>query len=149
MNPEYVTFRADGIDSQALEAAVIERMIERGGVDALHQPPVQSISLRAVLDELPDFVDAVTVKVDVRDQKLPVGNALWNRLKFLFHEMVVIYTNQLAGRQHEVNQRVLMALELLVEAQQEQLHERDVRLARLAFELDQLKQSATRQEPPP
>lgn len=147
MSHEYVTFRADGVDSPALEAALIERIVARSGVSALHQPPVQPVSLREVLDELPDVIDAVTVKVDVRDQKLPIGNALWNRLKFLFHELVVIYANQLAGRQHEVNQRVLMALELLVEAQREQLRERDARLAHLALELEHLKRSAPRPDP--
>lgn len=147
MTHEYVTFRADGVDSHALEAALVERVVARGGEVALYQPSVQPISIRDVLDELPDYVDAISVRVDVRNQNLPIGNALWNRVKYLFHEMVVIYTNQLAGRQHEVNQRVLLALELLAEAQQAQLAERDARLARLTFELDQLKRSAGQQDP--
>lgn len=115
-HPQLFTAHADGIDPQVLEARVAARMVKRAPetADLLTATPVPLETFASVVADLQAALDSVSVQVSVRDEGLLIGNAAWNRIKAQFHAMVVLYVNELAGRQTDINQRVTTALETLV-----------------------------------
>jgi hypothetical protein len=140
MTDRILEFRADGVDDHALEQEVVSRAVGRVGPALLKAPRPDSTDLPYLLGTLQDYIDQVQVTIDVRDQQLPMGNALWNRIKYQFHELVYIYTNDLAGRQYAVNQQVALTLETLIQRLDADLAERDARIAGLEAEVKALRQ---------
>lgn len=115
-HPQLFTAHADGIDPEELEARVAARMVQRApeAADLLTATSVPLETFASVVADLQAALDSVSVQVSVRDEGLLIGNAAWNRIKAQFHAMVVLYVNELAGRQTDINQRVTTALETLV-----------------------------------
>ncbi len=129
-DPQLFTAHADGIDPTELEARVVERMRQRAPetVSVLNTPAAPLEAFAAVVAELQSVLDSLSVQVAVRDEGLLIGNAAWNRIKAQFHALVVLYVNELAGRQTDINQRVTTALEALVAhlTAESERHTRDV-----------------------
>lgn len=72
------------------------------------------------LAQMQRAAEEIWVTVNVRDEKLPVINSLWQRMKGAFHQMVVMYVNTLAGRQAVFNVATTRLLQESLARQEEQ-----------------------------
>ncbi len=142
-DPHLFTAHADGIDPAELEARVAAQMVQRAPETAdllTTATPAPLETFASIVADLEAILDSVSVQVSVRDEGLLIGNAAWNRIKAQFHAMVVLYVNELAGRQTDVNQRVAAALDTLVAhlTADSERHTRDV--AALEAEIARLRE---------
>jgi len=143
-----ISIRNPEIDVEAVLARVRARLQQRRAMAANSKAgrwPVTSVSpsqgqllepeIYAALAEAQAVAEEAWVTVNVRDERLPLVNALWNRLKTAFHEVIVLYVNGLAGRQTTFNVAATRLIVTLIRS----LEERDRRLQSLEDEVRELR----------
>ncbi len=151
-NRLWFTASAPGFDADEVEALVVSRMLERAPEGSA--PPPKSDSVAEAFEEsvasTREALDSLSVQVSVRDERLPVGNAFWNRVKAQFHALTVLYVNELAGRQAVINKGLVDSLEALNQRLNVELEQRDRRIDALEIEnarlKDQLSKRSKRQD---
>lgn len=133
---------APGFDTEALQTRIIERMFQRSpqGLLADDGSSEGFERLEKTIAEVWDALDTVSVQVAVRDERLPIGNATWNRIKAQFHALTVLYVNELAGRQSVVNSRMVTTLSTLASYFANEIDQRDQRLQLLEQEVARLRE---------
>jgi hypothetical protein len=135
---DVIEIRADGVDGPGLAAALVARA---GRHPDPNSRDVLVDGLQASVDDLYASMANLQVPVDVRDQKIPIGNATWNRIKYQFHELVAIYVNELGGRQTAVNENMAVLIELVISRQAELYAQQADRIAALEEEVVRLRQA--------
>jgi hypothetical protein len=127
------------IDAEVILAAVRKRLQQRQAEAAETAPASSRHSLDpeiyAALAEAQAAAEDTWVKVTVRDERLPLFNAAWNRFKLAIHEVIVLYVNSLAGRQTAFNVATTRLLAGLLQA----LEDRERRLQSLEAEVRELR----------
>ncbi len=103
------------------------------------------ISTRYYLKVLKSRAAPIAISISVTDQRLPVLNDLWNRVKRFFHELTVAYVNQMGALQSGFNQGLLE----IVETQMSDLLDLQKEVQRLRTRVEQLEQERveTRSKP--
>lgn len=98
--------------------------------------PASDLSTRYYLKVLKSRAAPIAVSVNVTDQRLPVLNGLWNRVKRFFHELTVAYVNQVGALQSGFN----LGLLEIVEKQMSDLLDLQREVQRLRTRVEQLEQ---------
>lgn len=137
---QWFSVNAPGFDTAEIQATVVKRMFQRSpegfmenadSVASLEDFEESLVGLKSVLDSL-------SVQVAVRDERLPIGNAAWNRIKTQFHALTVLYVNELAGRQAVINTRITAALDALLLQLTAEAEQRDHEIKALELEIARL-----------
>lgn len=148
----WFTIDVPGFSGEAVETEVVQRMFGRPTGSLLAMPALRppAEAFEHVVMGLKDMLDTLSVQVAVRDERLPIGNAVWNRVKAQFHALTVLYVNELAGRQTRINNEIFEAFEALVIAQAAETEQRDRQIRALELEIahlnEQLKTLKPRQD---
>lgn len=101
-------------------------------------------ALYAGLSRMNSSAEQLWVSPAVQNQNLPLFNRWWMRFKELFHALVVIYVNMLAGKQIVFNVATSHVLSDLVHL----LEERESRLESIELELKMLREQLERYSKP-
>lgn len=136
---------APGYDVADIQARVVRRMHERtpGGL-VERQPATGFAAVREALAALEDPLEDLAVQVSVRDERLPIGNSLWNRMKVPFHQLSALYVNDLAGRQTVINVGLADVLDELIDRLETTAQERDREIEALKGEIARLNEQVAR-----
>jgi len=142
-NPNPPIFEAPGLPDEW--AAIIENLYARHAQRLTHAA-TQGLEYEKLLEQkkLAEIkssarrTHSLWVSVEVRDQKLPVLNDWFNRFKRAFHELIVIYVNQLAGKQTDINFSLstsVQELATLVDKQRQRIAALEERVASLELKI--------------
>lgn len=145
---KWFSIGAPEYDASEVETRVIERMLHRMPQALMNAESTGALErLEKAIADVWDALDNVSVQVSVRDERLPIGNSAWNRIKAQFHALTVLYVNELAGRQNLVNSRIVAAMDALAanltaetERREHRIHVLEIEIARLRDQVNQLSQ---------
>lgn len=144
--PKWFTVGAPGFEAAEVEARVMASLLLR----LPEGLPVQTVSARGVEEfeaavaDVRNALGGLSVQVSIRDERLPVGNAFWNRIKAQFHALTVLYVNELAGRQTVINSRYVDALDALVLRLNAESEQRERQINMLELEVARLREQVAR-----
>ncbi len=136
----WFSVNAPGFDTAEVQARVVKRLFQRSPEGFIETSDSEA-SLEAFeesLAGLKSVLESLSVQVAVRDERLPIGNATWNRIKTQFHALTVLYVNELAGRQAVINARIVAALDALMLQLTAEAAQRDNETKALELEIARL-----------
>ncbi|MBL8094386.1 MAG: hypothetical protein JNL73_09470 [Anaerolineales bacterium] len=137
---QWFSVNAPGFDTAEVQARVVKRMLQRSPEGFMETPDSEATleDFAESLAGLKSVLDSLSVQVAVRDERLPIGNATWNRIKTQFHALTVLYVNELAGRQAVINTRIVAALDALLLQLTAEAAQRDNETRALELEIARL-----------
>lgn len=145
-NRQWFTIDVTGFDAAEIERRIINRMLERSP-DGFILHPAATHAIQAFeesVDQLRGMLESLSVQVSVRDERIPIANAAWNRVKAQFHALTVLYVNELAGKQTVINNQIVESLDVLVTRLNIEAEQQERRVGALEIEIARLQEQVLR-----